>query len=62
MISTQLHILDNYIGLTNSRIAEQSRILDKALIQRDALQFFKSDLEDLRARLIAAGEPLPGEN
>jgi hypothetical protein len=62
MISTQLQILDNYIALTNSRLQEQDRLVNKALISRDALQMFKSDLEDLRARMIEAGEPVPGEN
>lgn len=51
----QEHLINNLIALTNSRIVEQSRIIDKAIIQRDALQFFKSDLEDLRSRLLEAG-------
>lgn len=52
----QEHHINNLIALTNSRIAEQSRIIDKAIIQRDALQFFKGDLEELRCRLLESGD------
>lgn len=56
MNAEQLRILDNQIALTNSRIQEQSRLIDKAITQRDALSFFKSDLEELRVRLNEAGD------
>lgn len=52
MSEAQLRIIDNAIEMTNSRIVEQTRIIDKSLNQRDALLFFKKELEDLRDRLV----------
>lgn len=62
MSDSQLQIIDSYLALVNSRIVEQTRIVDKALIQRDALYLFRGDVEDLRSRLVKDADCVPEDH